>query len=125
MGKTMSEKILALGAGVPEAQAGDILWVNIDKAMLDDILGPRVEIADRMKEIKDEIWDPSKVVVISDHYTPPASVNQAEIVKFTRDWSKKYGVDNYYEFVGPCHQIMVEKGHVLPGSVVLGTDSHT
>ena len=125
MGKTMSEKILALGAGVPEAQAGDILWVNIDKAMLDDILGPRVEIADRMKEIKDEIWDPSKVVVISDHYTPPASINQAEIVKFTRDWSKKYGVDNYYEFVGPCHQIMVEKGHVLPGSVVLGTDSHT
>lgn len=125
MGKTMSEKILALGAGVPEAQAGDILWVNIDKAMLDDILGPRVEIADRMKEIKDEIWDPSKVVVISDHYTPPASINQAEIVKFTRDWSKKYGVDNYYEFVGPCHQIMVEKGHVLPGAVVLGTDSHT
>lgn len=125
MGKTMSEKILALGAGVPETQAGDILWVNIDKAMLDDILGPRVEIADHMKEIKDEIWDPSKVVVISDHYTPPASINQAEIVKFTRDWSKKYGVDNYYEFVGPCHQIMVEKGHVLPGAVVLGTDSHT
>ena len=125
MGKTMSEKILALGAGVPEAQAGDILWVNIDKAMLDDILGPRVEIADRMKEIKDEIWDPSKVVVISDHYTPPASINQAEIVKFTRDWSKKYGVANYYEFIGPCHQIMVEKGHVLPGTVVLGTDSHT
>ena len=71
MGKTMSEKILAMGAGVSESQAGDILWVNIDKAMLDDILGPRVEIADRMKEIKDEIWDPSKVVVISDHYTPP------------------------------------------------------
>jgi 3-isopropylmalate/(R)-2-methylmalate dehydratase large subunit len=125
MGKTMSEKILAIGAGIPEASAGDILWVNIDKAMLDDILGPRVEIAERMKEIKDQIWDPSKVVVISDHYTPPASINQAEIVKFTRDWAKKYGVDNYYEFVGPCHQIMAEKGHVLPGTVVLGTDSHT
>lgn len=125
MGKTMSEKILAMGAGVAEAQAGDILWVSIDKAMMDDILGPRVEIADRMKEIKDEIWDASKVVVISDHYTPPSSVNQAEIVKFTREWSKKYGVDNYYEFAGPCHQLMVEKGHVLPGTIVLGTDSHT
>ena len=125
MGKTMSEKILALGAGVAETHAGEILWVNIDKAMLDDILGPRVEIAERMKEIKDQIWDPSKVVVISDHYTPPSSINQAEIVKFTREWSKSYGVDSYYEFVGPCHQIMVEKGHVLPGTVVLGTDSHT
>lgn len=125
MGKTMSEKILAKAAGVTETQPGDILWVHIDKAMLDDILGPRVEIADRMKEIEDRIWDPAKVVVISDHYTPPATVNQAEIVKFTREWAKKYAISNYYEFIGPCHQIMAEKGHVLPGTVVLGTDSHT
>lgn len=125
MGKTMSEKILARAANLPESTAGDILWVNVDKAMLDDILGPRVEIADRMKEIKDEVWDPKKVVVISDHYTPPSSVNQAEIVKFTRSWATKYNIANYYEFIGPCHQIMVEKGHVLPGSLILGTDSHT
>lgn len=125
MKKTMSEKILARAAGVPEATAGDILWVNVDKAMLDDILGPRVEIAEKMKEIKDEVWDKDKVVVVSDHYTPPANIKQAEIVKFTREWASKYGIDNYYEFVGPCHQIMAENGHVFPGKIVLGTDSHT
>ncbi len=125
MGKTMSERILARAAGVPEASAGDILWVNVDKAMMDDILGPRVEIAEKMKEIKDEVWDKDKVVIISDHYTPPANIKQAEIVKFTRDWAESHGIDNYYEFVGPCHQIMAESGHVLPGSIVLGTDSHT
>lgn len=125
MGKTMAEKILARAAGVAEASAGDILWVNVDRAMLDDILGPRVEIADNMPEIKDEVWDRDKVVVISDHYTPPASVKQAEIVKFTREWAKSHGIGNYYEFLGPCHQVMVEFGHVRPGGVVLGTDSHT
>jgi 3-isopropylmalate/(R)-2-methylmalate dehydratase large subunit len=125
MGKTMSEKILAKAAGVAEASAGDILWVNIDRAMMDDILGPRVEIAEKMQEIRDTVWDKDKVVIISDHYTPPASIKQAEIVKFTRDWASSHGVDNYYEFLGPCHQIMVEYGHVLPGTVVLGTDSHT
>jgi 3-isopropylmalate/(R)-2-methylmalate dehydratase large subunit len=125
MGKTMSEKILAVAAGVKQAQAGDILWVNIDMAMLDDILGPRVEIAEKLKELKDKIWDPEKVVIISDHYTPPASIKQAEIVKFTREWASAYQIKNYYEFVGPCHQIMVEKGHIIPGTVVLGTDSHT
>lgn len=127
MGKTMSEKIIARAARLPEAEvcSGRIVWVNIDKAMMDDILGPRVEIAERMQEIKDQVWDPDKVVIISDHYTPPASVKQAEIVKFTRDWAADHGVENYYEFVGPCHQIMAEKGHVLPGTVVLGTDSHT
>jgi 3-isopropylmalate/(R)-2-methylmalate dehydratase large subunit len=125
MGKTMSEKILAHAAGVAEASAGDILWVNIDKAMMDDILGPRVEIAEKMREIKDRVWNKGKVVIISDHYTPPASIKQAEIVKFTRDWAESHEIENYYEFVGPCHQVMAEYGHVLPGSIVLGTDSHT
>ena len=117
----MSEKILAKAAGVTEGAACDILWVNVDKAMMDDILGPRVQIAEKMKEIKDEVWDKEKVVIISDHYTPPASIKQAEIVKFTRDWAESHGIENYYDFVGPCHQIMVENGHVLPGTIVLGT----
>lgn len=125
MGMTMSEKILARAAGIAETKAGEILTVNVDKAMMDDILGPRVEIAKNMKEIKDEVWDPDKVVIVSDHYTPPATVKQAEIVKFTREWAKEHGIENYYEFVGPCHQIMAEHGHVRPGTVVVGTDSHT
>lgn len=125
MGKTMSEKILARAAGKPEVSAGDIIWANVDRAMMDDILGPRIEIADGMKEICDKVWDPEKVVIISDHYTPPASVQQAEIVKFTRDWAKEHGIEQYFEFQGPCHQIMAETGNVKPGTVVLGTDSHT
>lgn len=125
MGKTMSEKILAKAAGKPEVSAGDIIWANVDCAMMDDILGPRVEIADGMKEICDKVWEPEKVVIISDHYTPPASIKQAEIVKFTRDWAREHGIEKYYEFQGPCHQIMAETGNVRPGTVVLGTDSHT
>jgi 3-isopropylmalate/(R)-2-methylmalate dehydratase large subunit len=125
LGKTMSEKILANAAGVAETNAGDILWTNVDKAMMDDILGPRVQIAEKMEELKAAVWDVNKTVIISDHYTPPATVKQAEIVKFTRDWAKKQNIDNYYEFVGPCHQAMVENGFVLPGTIVLGTDSHT
>jgi len=125
MAKTMSEKILARAAGVPETTAGEILWVNVDKAMMDDILGPRVEIADQMKFLGGEVWNRNKVVIISDHYTPPATAKQAGIVKFTREWAGAHGIDNYYELEGPCHQVMVEHGHVLPGTVVLGTDSHT
>ena len=125
MGKTRSEKILARASGQKKVSAGDIVWANIDRAMMDDILGPRVEIAEKIKDLGDKIWDPEKVVIISDHYTPPASINQAEIVKFTREWAGKYGVDKYYEFAGPCHQVMAETGNVVPGSIVLGTDSHT
>lgn len=125
MGKTLAEKILARASGNPDVKAGDIVWVDVDTAMMDDILGPRVQIAEKMKEIRDEVWDRDKVVIISDHYTPPASIKQAEVVKFTRDWAKDHGIDNYFEYVGPCHEIMAEHGFVRPGTVVLGTDSHT
>lgn len=125
MGMTISEKILAQASGRGEVHADDIVWVNIDKAMMDDILGPRVEIADNLKKMGAHVWDPDKVVIVSDHYTPPANIKQANIVKFTRDWAAENGVKNYYEFAGPCHQVMVDKGHVRPGTVVVGTDSHT
>ncbi len=125
MGKTISEKILAEASGQKEVSAGQIVWVQVGRAMMDDILGPRVEIAEKLRELGNKVWDPEKVVIISDHYTPPASIKQAEIVKFTRDWAREYGVEKYYEFAGPCHQVMAETGNVIPGTVVLGTDSHT
>ena len=125
MGYTLSEKILARAAGLDHVNAGDIIWVNIDKAMMDDVLGPKLEIDDCLKKLGVPVWDPDKVVLISDHYTPPANNMQANFVKFTRDWAKEYGVRNYYEFAGPCHQVMVENGHIKPGDVAVGTDSHT
>ena len=125
MGKTMSEKILAKAAGKDSVSAGDIEWVDIDIAMMDDILGPRIEISEHMERIHDEVWNPDKIVIISDHYTPPATAKQAEVVKYTRDWAKSHGITHYYEYIGPCHQVLAEKGFDLPGTVVFGTDSHT
>ncbi len=89
-----------------DLKAGDIAWVNVDKAMLDDILGTRVQIAEHLPKLSTGIKNVDNVVVISDHYTPPATIKQAEIVKFTRDWSKEQGIKNYYEFKGtlpPSH----------------------
>ncbi len=125
MGMTMSEKILAHGAGLDSVAAGEIVWVKVDGAMLDDILGPRIEIAEKLDLLGARIWDPDKVTVISDHYTPPANAKQAEIVKFTREWSAENKITHYYEFAGPCHQLMVENGRVASGQIIVGTDSHT
>ncbi len=125
MGMTITEKILAAGAGLESVKAGDICTVKVTGAMMDDILGPRVEIAENLEKLGCKIWDTNKVTVISDHYTPPANAKQAEIVKFTRDWSNTNGIEHYYEFEGPCHQVMIDKGRVSPGDIIVGTDSHT
>lgn len=125
MGMTVSEKILAHASGRDSVQAGEIIWAKVDCAMMDDLLGPRVEIADNLEKMGVPVWNPDKVVIISDHYTPPANIKQANIVKYTRDWAAANGVRSYYEFAGPCHQVMMDKGHVLPGTLVVGTDSHS
>lgn len=125
MGKTLAEKILAQKAGQKEVSPGDIINARVDCAMMDDILGPRVEIAEQMKRLQANIWDADKVVIISDHYSPAANVKQAEILRFTRMWAREYGLSNFFEGQGPCHQILAENGYSLPGTLLVGTDSHT
>jgi len=124
VGMTLAEKLLAKASGQESVTAGEIIWAKVQTAMMDDILGPRVEIAEKLKQLDAKIWDKNKAVVVLDHYSPAANVNQAEILKFTRDWA----IDNevpYFEGEGPCHQVLAEKGYNVPGTVVVGTDSHT
>jgi len=124
MGMTFAQKALARASGKDFVEIGEIVNANVDIAMMDDILGPRIEIAAGLKELGTDIWDKSKVVVISDHYTPPCEIKQAEAVRFTRDWSEEEQVA-YYEYAGPCHQVLAEHCYNQPGTLVVGTDSHT
>lgn len=125
MGMTLSEKILAKASGRKQVTPGEIIWARVDCALMDDILGPRVEIASNLERERCAIKDRDKVVIVSDHYTPPANAAQAAIVKFTRDWAREQGITRYHEFEGACHQVMVDHGYALPGTLVVGTDSHT
>ena len=125
MGMTMAEKIIAKKAKKSRVNPGDFVWAQVDTAMMDDLLGPRVVIADSIKKLGDKIWDPDKVVIISDHYSPAATISQAGILKFTRDWAREYGIIQYYEGLGPCHQVLAEKGFDRPGTLLVATDSHT
>jgi 3-isopropylmalate/(R)-2-methylmalate dehydratase large subunit len=124
MGMTLAEKILAKASGKNEVKAGEIVWVKADIAMMHDLLGPRL-IDKGFKRLGGKLFDKEKVVVVSDHCTPPATVQQADILKYTRDWAREFDLPYYYEFEGPCHQVIVEHGHVRPGRLILGTDSHT
>ncbi len=124
MGMTFAQKALARAAGRDYVEISEIVDAAVDTAMMDDILGPRIEIAAGLSELGIRVWDPSRVVVISDHYTPPCEIRQAEAVRFTRDWSEAAGVE-YHEYAGPCHQVLAETCRDMPGALVVGTDSHT
>jgi 3-isopropylmalate/(R)-2-methylmalate dehydratase large subunit len=124
-GQTLSEKIFSRAAK-KEVQAGEFVMAEIDCAMVHDITGPLAvkgfyEIAgDDAK-----VWDPSKIVILFDHQVPADSLNAADNHIMLRKFAKEQGIFNYDIFEGVCHQVMPEMGHVLPGNLIVGADSHT
>ncbi|MDD1763583.1 MAG: homoaconitase large subunit [Methanobacteriaceae archaeon] len=125
MPKTMAEKILAKAAGNSEIEAGQIVMANIDVAMTHDLTGP-LSVESFKKIGVGRVWDPEKIVVIFDHQVPADSLEAAQNHIIMREFVDKQGINNFYDVrEGVCHQVLPEKGHVVPGEVVVGTDSHT
>lgn len=121
----MAEKILAKASGNKESEAGEIIMANIDVAMTHDLTGP-LSVESFEKIGLKEVWDPEKIVIIFDHQVPADSIDAANNHMIMRKFVKEQGIDNFYDVrEGVCHQVLPEKGHVVPGEVVVGTDSHT
>lgn len=125
MGMTVTEKILSSSSGKKTCKPGDIIETRIDVVMLHDIGTPGIQ--NPLHELGVERL-PSwvKVVIILDHFVPAPTVKSAENLKLTKEFAKKHKIKSYYEIgrAGICHQIMPEKGHVKPGQVIVGPDSH-
>lgn len=121
---TVAEKILARASGKSSVQPGEFVTAEIDKFMCHEALAA---VYGNLKKYGfNRIKDPDKLVVVLDHYTPPPTVRAAEIHKIVRTAVQELGIRHFYNTnAGVCHQVMVEKGHVLPGELVVSSDSHT
>ncbi len=131
MGMTITEKILAKSAGKKSVKPGDNIWLNVDVLMTHDVCGPPT-IGIWKKEFgKDgKIWDKDKLVILPDHYIFTKNKHANRNIDILRDFAKEYDVDNYYDvgtdkYKGVCHVALAEEGFDIPGTVLIGTDSHT
>jgi 3-isopropylmalate/(R)-2-methylmalate dehydratase large subunit len=125
MPHTLAEKILLAHTDVDEVAPGDIVMVRCDVVMANDVSGP---IAFRAMEKMGatRVFDPSKVVIIPDHFIPAKDTRSAELQKLLRDWAAGQGAAYYEQGRGGIeHTVLVEEGWVVPGSVIAGGDSHT
>ena len=121
----ITEKILAKASGKTQVQPGEIVDANVDMVMIHDLTGPLAVEAFKKIGVK-KVWDNQKAVVILDHQVPAESVTAAELHKTMRKFAQDQRLQIYDVGKGGiCHQVMPEKGHVLPGSVIVGADSHT
>jgi 3-isopropylmalate/(R)-2-methylmalate dehydratase large subunit len=125
MGMTLAEKILARASGRERVAPDQIVIAAVDLAMSH-------ENADLVRKSFLEIgaprvWDPSKIVIIFDHRVPAESERTAATHKAVREFVAAQGIQHFYDVGrgGICHQVLPENGHVRPGMVLVGTDSHT
>lgn len=123
MPNTLVEKILARAAGLPEVRPGQIVTCKVDFAVMHDSAGPR-RVGPRLRELGIWIWDPSKVVLVSDHYVPAVDLESAQILKGARDWAAEQGI-KHYDAKGIIHIMVAEGGHLRPGMFAAGGDSHS
>ncbi|MDI6755761.1 MAG: 3-isopropylmalate dehydratase large subunit [Thermodesulfobacteriota bacterium] len=124
MGMTMAEKVLSRASGRREVQPGEYVTAKVDQVMSQEAFAEVYRIL--KEEGVERVWNPSKIAIMLDHYVPAPSVAQAEVHKLIREGVKKYRIEGWHDMqAGICHQIMGEKGHIIPGELVLGTDSHS
>jgi 3-isopropylmalate/(R)-2-methylmalate dehydratase large subunit len=128
---TLTEKILARHAGREHVIPDENIWVDIDILMTHDICGPgTIGVFKQHFGKLARVWDADKVVIIPDHYIFTADAmsnrNVAELRQFAAEQNLKYFYDvGTPRYKGVCHIALPEEGHVRPGEVLLGTDSHT
>lgn len=121
---TLAEKLVARAAGQDVVRPGEVVTAKVDLAMMHDSGGPR-RVAPMLERLQAKLWDPDKVVVISDHYVPAVDAESAGILDLTRKWVKAAGVTKFHDMQGICHVVLPERGHLRPGLFVVGGDSHS
>ncbi|MBN2840401.1 MAG: 3-isopropylmalate dehydratase large subunit [Coriobacteriia bacterium] len=123
---TITEKILAAHAGLDEVVPGQLIECDLNLVLANDVTAP-IAIREFSKVGVQSVWDPAKVALVPDHYTPNKDIKSAEQAKIVREFARAQAITHYYEIgcMGVEHALLPEQGVVGAGDVIIGADSHT
>jgi len=124
MGHTLAEAILGRAAG-RLVRAGEFVTCAVDFCLVHDIFaGTLFDTLERLGIHR--VWDPDRVAVVLDHFSPPPSAAVASLHRRIRQGVERFGIRHFFDTgQGICHQLLVETRLVRPGMLVVGTDSHS
>lgn len=126
MAMTMTQKILAAHAGLPEVYAGQLIEAELDLVMGNDVTTP-VAINEFERCGASKVFDKSKISFVLDHFTPNKDIKSAQNCLQVRNFARRYEIEHFFDVgeMGIEHALLPEKGIVLPGDAIIGADSHT
>ena len=122
--QTLAQKLIARACGRAHVAVGEIVTCAVDMAMFHDSSGPR-RLQPMLAELGAEIWDKSRVVLVMDHYVPERDDDARRIVRIARDWARDQRLPHVYDSQGICHVVVPQHGHIRPGMLCVGGDSHS
>ena len=96
MGMTMSQKILAAHAGLPEVKPGQLIMAKLDMVLGNDITSP-VAINEFEKYGFDRVFSKDKISMVMDHFVPNKDIKAATQSKQSREFAKKYEITHFYD----------------------------
>ena len=123
--QTMAEKILARASGSESVRPGQIVDGQVDLLYMHEMLALAIKPFEEIGVGK--VWDPAKCVVTVDHWVPPPNEQIARMHQSIREFCWAQGIERFHDVGdhGIIHQLVVERGYVHPGELVIGCDSHT
>ena len=126
MGMTMSQKILAAAAGLPEVKAGQLIEADLSLVLGNDITSP-VAIHEMDRLASQDVFDKDKIALVLDHFVPNKDIKSAEHCKCVREFAMRHDITHFYDVgeMGIEHALVPEKGLAVAGDVIIGADSHT
>jgi homoaconitase/3-isopropylmalate dehydratase large subunit len=130
MALTLSQKILARASGGKAPEPGDIVVARVDRAMTYDAYAGLLHrrFVDRWGP-RARIWDPDRLVLVADHFLDSGNPDHCRMQEELEDFARAFDVEHYYPVGaanhGICHALLPEEGHVRPGELIVGTDSHS
>jgi 3-isopropylmalate/(R)-2-methylmalate dehydratase large subunit len=123
MAMTMAEKVLARASGREIASPGEYVTASVDRIMAHEAFGVCARTLLGLGVTR--LFDPDRVVVVLDHFFPAPTPAAAGIHRAIRQLVERLGIRHFLGHAGICHQVLSEEGYILPGALVLGTDSHS
>jgi 3-isopropylmalate/(R)-2-methylmalate dehydratase large subunit len=124
MAMTIAEKILARQAGRDSVAPGDIVFVRVETCI---VLDSHFRINGGWRWPK-RVFDPERIVAISDHFPLGGNVDNARSLQTTRQFVRHFGIGRFHDAgadQGISHQVIADHAYALPGTVLVCTDSHT
>ncbi|MDH5174453.1 MAG: aconitase family protein, partial [Elusimicrobiota bacterium] len=126
MGMSIAEQILARHCGKKNVAPGTFIEAKVDIALGNDVTAP-LAIEEFEKAGGNKVFNPDRVVLVPDHFTPNKDIKSAEQCQILRSFAREQGLRHYYEVgkAGIEHVLLPEEGVIVPGDLIIGADSHT